>query len=64
MTVQSVVIKELAMYHPKRKVTNKETLKHFTSIGQDEQEVEKFLKKLAKKTDISLRMEKLHYLWP
>lgn len=45
MTVQSVVIKELAMYHPKRKVTNKETLKHFTSIGQDEQEVENFLKK-------------------
>ncbi|MFP3674657.1 ketoacyl-ACP synthase III [Bacillus sp. SIMBA_031] len=49
MTVQSVVIKELAMYHPKRKVTNKEMLKHFTSIGQDEQEVENFLKKIGKK---------------
>lgn len=48
MAVQSVVIKEIGMYHPKKKVTHKQMLKHFTSMGKDEQKVDGFLKKIGK----------------
>ncbi|MFS0559242.1 ketoacyl-ACP synthase III [Terribacillus sp. 179-K 1B1 HS] len=45
---QSVIIKEIGVYHPKRKINNEVYIEHFKSLGQDEEKVRNFLKDIGR----------------